>query len=69
MISNLFVVYLHVLLIECMYVFHQGLSISRNSHLLSVNSNRNNRLLTATTTTINSNVVLRHHRSNCVFFS
>jgi hypothetical protein len=68
MISNQFVVYLHVILIDCMDVFHQGLSISRNLHHLSVNSTRHNRLLTASTT-INSNVILRNHHSNCVFFS
>lgn len=76
MISNLFVVYLHVVLIDCMYGFlfssffyyYQGLSISRNPHLLSVNSTCNNRLMTASST-INSNVILRHHYhqySNCV---
>jgi hypothetical protein len=68
MISHLFVIYLHVVLIECMYVFHQGHSISQKPHLISVNSIRHNRLLTASTT-INGHVVLRnHHRSNCVCF-
>jgi len=67
MISHLFVIYLHVVLIECMYVFHQGHSISQKPHLISVNSIRHNRLLTASTT-INGHVVLRNHRSNCVCF-
>ena len=66
MISNMFVVYLHVVLIECMYVFHQDLSTCGNLQLLSTHPNLNNRLLTATTTN-NSNVVLRYHRPCCVF--
>ncbi|CAF1239104.1 unnamed protein product [Rotaria sordida] len=43
-----------------------SLYMSQNSHLLFVNLNPNNRLLT-TTKTINSNIILRHHCSSLIY--
>ncbi len=51
----------------CLYVYCQGLSTFRKTHLSPVNTNTNNRLLTASTSINSNNVVLRHHRPSCVF--
>jgi len=50
-----------------LYVYCQGLSTFRKTHLSPVNTNTNTRLLTASTSIISNNVVLRHHRPSCVF--
>jgi hypothetical protein len=53
-------------MIACLYVYCQGMSTFRKTHLSPVNTNNNVRLLTSTSIT-NNNVVLRHHRPSCVF--